>query len=480
MEIDSYIVVLKTGMKVKSVSQHDFTIQRLETLADKHNAALLKSYTYALEGGLYKMSGAQAEKMALDPSVAYVEKDQVVKVGSVQNNATWGLDRLDQSALPLDGMFDSGTVDGSGVNAYIIDTGVNISHSEFQGRAESGYDFVDKDSDADDCNGHGTHVAGTIGGKTYGVAKNAKLHAVRVLNCEGSGTYGGVIEGIDWVAKNHVSPAVANMSLGGPVSQAVDDAIANAVKAGVVMVLAAGNENQNACKVSPARTPVAITVGATEKTDRRASYSNFGNCVDIFAPGSDITSAWYTSTTATKTISGTSMAAPHVAGVVALYLEAHPEATPAAVATALTEGALKDKVVSPGTGSPNLLANIDFIVGDDSGGGGGGGGEEPPALPVLESDVPVLVSGERAEMLYYSFKVTSGMSRAVVSLSGGTGDADLYVRNGAKPELNSYTCRPYRTGNNETCDMAVSSGTYYVMVRGYSRFNKVSLKASLK
>lgn len=247
----------------------------------------------------------------------------MVEAAGDQGGATWGLDRIDQRDLPLNSNYHY-DYDGSGVTAFVIDTGVRNTHNEFGGRASSGYDFIDNDNDSSDCNGHGTHVAGTIGGSTYGVAKNVNIVGVRVLNCSGSGTNSGVISGINWVKNNAQGPSVANMSLGGGASQALDDAVNAAVAAGISFVVAAGNDNSNACNYSPARAANAVTVGSTTSTDSRSSFSNYGTCLDIYAPGSSITSAWYNSNSATNTISGTSMASPHVAGVAALYLAENP------------------------------------------------------------------------------------------------------------------------------------------------------------
>lgn len=277
---------------------------------------------------------------------------------TVQTNPTWGLDRIDQRALPLNAAYNY-LPTGAGVNVYVIDTGINIAHTQFGGRASDGYDVVDGALPAADCNGHGTHVASTIGGNTYGVAKGVQLIGVRVLNCAGSGTYSGVIAGIDWVTRQKraypTKAMVANMSLGGGRTSAVDNAVSNSINAGVVYVVAAGNSSANACNYSPAATPNAITVGATTNTDGRASFSNFGACVDIFAPGQTITSAWHTSNTATNTISGTSMAAPHVAGVVALYLQTQPTASPATITNQLRARATANVVTNSGAGSPNFL-----------------------------------------------------------------------------------------------------------------------------
>jgi subtilisin family serine protease len=310
-------------------------------------------YTAALTGFAAELNAGQLNALQHNPNVDYIEQDARVQATTTQSNATWGLDRIDQRALPLNGTYTY-TPTGAGVNVYIIDTGIRFSHSEFGGRAVSGYDAVDGGT-ADDCNGHGTHVAGTVGGATYGVAKGARLYGVRVLDCAGSGTNAGVIAGMDWVAQNRVTPAAANMSLGGGASQAIDDAIQRMVNAGVTVAVAAGNENQDACNTSPARAASAITVGATTNTDARASFSNYGSCLDVFAPGNNITSSWYTGDAATNTISGTSMASPHVAGVAALYLQGNPSASPATVASAIVSTATSNKVTSAGTGSPNKL-----------------------------------------------------------------------------------------------------------------------------
>jgi subtilisin family serine protease len=291
--------------------------------------------------------------------VASVEQNQTVHLtDTTQSSAPWGLDRIDQAALPLSGTYTYPDTAGSGVTAYVIDTGVRITHSQISGRASYGYDAVDGDSTAQDGNGHGTHVATTIAGSTYGVAKKAKIVAVRVLDNAGSGTTAGVIAGIDWVTNNHSGPSVANMSLGGGASTSLDTAVSNSIASGVTYAIAAGNSSANASSYSPARVAAAITVGATTSTDAKASYSNYGSVLDLFAPGSSITAGWNTSDTATNTISGTSMATPHVAGAAAVYLAGHTSATPAQVATALVNGATTGKVTSPGTGSPNRLLKI--------------------------------------------------------------------------------------------------------------------------
>ncbi|MDN3241112.1 S8 family peptidase [Glycomyces tritici] len=333
----------------------------LDALADDLGVTVDVEDTLGIvDGYVAQMSEAEALELAADDAVAYVEQNQWAHASEVQADPpSWGLDRVDQDALPLDQSYEY-TQSGTGVEAFVLDTGVNLEHQEFEGRIGDGYDFIDDDADPADCHGHGTHVAGTIGGSTYGLAKDVTIRPVRVLDCQGSGSYAAIIGGIDWVAANAGESAVANMSLGGSFSQALNDSIAAAVESGVTFAIAAGNEGQDACGVSPGSEPSAITVGATDEDDAAASFSNFGECVDILAPGVGITSAWIDGADAEKTISGTSMATPHVAGVAALFLESNPGATPDEVATALTGGALPDVVTEP-NGSPNLLLNTAFL-----------------------------------------------------------------------------------------------------------------------
>ena len=313
------------------------------------------TYTRALKGFAASLPDAAVARLRSNPAVAFVEQDQTVSLQLQQEaQATWGLDRIDQVDLPLDTLYSYGAT-GLNVTAFIIDTGIRADHVEFTGRVLAGYTAIGDGRGTSDCNGHGTHVSGTVGGTAWGVAKQVALVPVRVLDCRGSGSFSGVIAGVDWVAANPRRPAVANMSLGGGLSSSVNAAVAGAVASGVTMVVAAGNSNADACLSSPASEPSALTVGATTSTDTRASYSNYGYCLDLFAPGSSITSAWYTSSTATNTISGTSMASPHVAGAAALVLQSNPDASPAAVGSFLTGHATKNHVSSPGTGSPNLL-----------------------------------------------------------------------------------------------------------------------------
>ncbi|MDT7687616.1 MAG: hypothetical protein QOJ70_1065 [Acidobacteriota bacterium] len=326
--------------------------QAADVLAAAYGGHINRVYKNALNGYAAEMTEDEALALSDDPRVQFVEEDAIVTADTTQSGATWGLDRIDQRALPLSGTYTYNWT-GSGVRAYIIDTGIRTTHTQFGGRASAVFDAFG--GNGQDCNGHGTHVAGTVGGSTYGVAKSVMLRAVRVLDCSGSGSTSGVISGVDWVTANHISPAVANMSLGGGASSALDTAVNNSINSGVTYSIAAGNSNVDACTSSPARVAAAITVGSTTSTDARSSFSNFGTCVDIFAPGSSITSAWDTSDTATNTISGTSMATPHVTGATALYLQAFPGSSPATIRNALVNNSTTGRITNVGTGSPNRL-----------------------------------------------------------------------------------------------------------------------------
>jgi PKD repeat protein len=360
-----YLVVLEPSAGNPAVAAPE--------LAAQYGGVVDRTYSAALQGFSVRMSEAGARALSRNPNVSWVEEDGVVRAIATQSNATWGLDRVDQRALPLDSSYTYNQT-GSGVRAYIIDTGIRFSHNDFGGRAVTGFDAIDGGS-ADDCNGHGTHVAGTVGGTTWGVAKGATLIGVRVLDCNGSGTTSGVIAGVDWVTANHVKPAVANMSLGGGASSTLDAAVQNSINAGISYVIAAGNgdfigRQQDACNSSPARVADAITISATNSSDQKASWANYGNCVDLFAPGVSITSAWYNSNTATNTISGTSMAAPHVAGAAALYLQTNSGASPQAVRDAIYNASTKNIVTSSSTTNNHLLYTLAW--------GGGGSTNNPP------------------------------------------------------------------------------------------------------
>lgn len=351
----SYIVVLKdsaVGGKAGSGTAAAAVRTRSGALARSYGGSVKQTFGAALNGFEATLSAPAAKRLAANRDVKYVEQNQRVSLLTTQPNATWGLDRIDQRNRPLSTTYTYSQT-ASNVTAYIIDTGIKYTHSDFGGRASFGYDAVG--SGGVDCNGHGTHVAGTVGGTTYGVAKQVRLVGVRVLNCSGSGTTAGVVAGVNWVTQNAHKPAVANMSLGGGASTALDNAVAGSISSGVTYALAAGNSNATACSTSPARVASAVTVGATTNTDGRASYSNYGTCLDIFAPGSNITSDWYSSDSATNTISGTSMASPHVAGAAALVLSANPGYNPTQVRDTLVANATPNVVTNPGSGSPNRL-----------------------------------------------------------------------------------------------------------------------------
>ncbi len=347
-------------------------------MAAEYGGEVIYTYDAALFGFAATFSADSAAALQANPAVDYIEPDRVVQIDQdsvdvAQTGAPWGLDRIDQASLPLNSTYNY-NVTGNGVHAYIIDTGVRTTHNEFAGRIGNTYSAIA--GGVEDCNGHGTHVAGTLGGTTYGVAKQVTIHPVRVLACNGSGSISGVIAGIDWVTADHIKPAVANMSLGGGASASLDNAVAKSIAAGVTYAVAAGNSNTNACNASPARLSTALTVAASTSTDSRASFSNYGSCVDLFAPGQSILSAYYTSNTAVATLSGTSMAAPHVAGVAALYLQTVPQASPADVAGALLGGAGLGHIVTTSlAGSPNRLLYMLFT------GSGGGETTTPTATP---------------------------------------------------------------------------------------------------
>jgi subtilisin family serine protease len=348
---NSYIVVLDDSV-VGEKGMFSIAPYIAAELATNHKGKLKHVYQNAINGFAVEMTPEEAEALSQDFRVAYVEEDSVVTADVTQSNPPWGLDRIDQRNRPLSATYTYNFT-GAGVRAYVIDTGIRTTHTQFGGRASNVFDAFG--GSGADCNGHGTHVAGTIGGSTYGVAKSSMPRGVRVLDCNGSGSNSGVIAGVDWVRLNGIQPAVANMSLGGGISSALDTAVNNLHNANITIAVAAGNSNANACNSSPARAANAITVGSTTTTDARSSFSNFGTCLDLFAPGSGILSSWFSSDTATATLSGTSMASPHVAGVAALYKQANPSASSTTIRNAIVNNATTNIVTNPGTGSPNRL-----------------------------------------------------------------------------------------------------------------------------
>ncbi|HIW61771.1 MAG TPA: S8 family serine peptidase [Candidatus Stackebrandtia excrementipullorum] len=438
----SYIVALNDGVSIASV----------DSLAASYDGTVEREFA-SINGFSTSMSEADAKRLAADPAVEYVAQNGVVTLAGVQNDPTWGLDRIDQRDLPLDSSYTYPDSAGEGVTAYIIDTGADMDHPDFGNRMTSGRDTVDNDDDAEDCQGHGTHVAGTVGGTEYGVAKNADLVAVRVLNCSGSGTYDGVIAGIDWVTANAQLPAVANMSLGGGFSQAVNDAVEASIASGVTYSLAAGNDyGADACNGSPASTEPALTVGATDSGDSRASFSNIGPCVDVFAPGVNVTSAWLNG--GTNTISGTSMAAPHVAGVAALHLGEFPNATPAQVGDAITSNATEGAVGNPGTGSPNLLLYMGYL--NDGNGGGDdfsvtldpASGSVEPGDSVTTTVQTATTSGDAQTVTLVADGAPSGVLATIDPGSVTTGDsAELTIEADSDAAPGTYTITVTATGS---------------------------------
>ncbi|MEU7073372.1 S8 family serine peptidase [Streptomyces narbonensis] len=439
---DSYIVTLNTSIGRGEVERH------ARDLTAGHGGTLGHVYTDALRGFSIRLPEAAAKRLAGNPAVARVEVDGIATVSETQTNPTWGLDRVDQRDLPLDKKYTyPGTA--SNVTAYVVDTGIRLTHQDFGGRAVSGYDFVDNDSNASDCQGHGTHVAGTVGGSTYGVAKGAKLVAVRVLDCAGSAPWSTVISGVDWVTRNAVRPAVANASIGGGKSQSLEDAVANSVASGVTWAVAAGNNNRDACSESPAATPAAITVGATDSNDARASFSNYGTCLDVFAPGVSITSASHTSDTGTAVMSGTSMASPHVAGAAALALAANPSWSPGQVRDKLVADATANKVTDARTGSPNKLLYIN-----------NGGTTPPPSGPKFENTADYQISDKSTVNSPVTVSGVSGNAPTALAVNVDirhTYRGDLRVELVA-PDGSAYRLKDYNS--NDDADNV--QGTYTV------------------
>jgi subtilisin family serine protease len=387
---DRYVVVFKN-----SVGDAPGLARQL---AAAHGGNVHHTYQHAIKGFAATLPAAAVNALRNNPNVAYIEQDQpVYLMQTTQPYATWGIDRVDQRDLPLSGSYTYNST-GAGVTAYIIDTGIETSHWEFGGRASVGADYVGDGYNGQDCNGHGTHVAGTLGGANYGVAKSAGLVSVRVFGCSGGSQWSTIIAAIDWVRYYHVKPAVVNMSLSGGAMQSVDDATQNLINAGVTVAVAAGNNGQNACNYSPARASAALTVGASNSSDAQAWFSNWGSCVDLYAPGEQVTSAWLYG--GTNTINGTSMATPHVAGAAALYLQGNPTASPATVGSAIVSNASQYKLYSLGAGSPNLLL---YTL---------SGGTPPPPPP--PPSMTASISGDS-----YLYGISTGYWNA--SVSGGNG-----------------------------------------------------------
>ena len=360
--INSATAATSTTADFIIIFEDDVTRTALNKIIQDAGGQLIRTYTYVFNGALANGPTTKMLALAKNANVISVEENLAVDITAIQNSAPWGLDRIDQQSLPLNSTYDDGNFQGANTNSYVVDTGIDSTNTDFEGRFLSGYTAISDGRGTGDCNGHGTHVAGIIGSKTFGVAKQTKLIPVRVLDCSGSGYNSYVIAGLNWIAARYRAGdlSVVNMSLGGAASSTLDEAVANLIAKGIPVVVAAGNDNLDACDYSPARAPDAITVGATTTDDSRASYSNFGSCVDIFAPGSGIPSTWLGTNTYTY-LNGTSMAAPNVAGVIARFIGQYPGLTPAQITKSIKTSSTKNLVTSAGTGSPNQLVYLSVV-----------------------------------------------------------------------------------------------------------------------
>jgi len=486
---DSYIVIFNNDGTDPG--------QRATDLARTHGGKAKRVYSHALRGAHFEMSEGQAQGMANNPHVALVVQDSLAYIVGDQSNPTWGIDRIDERDLPDDNNYHW-DYDGTGVRAYILDTGIRTTHNNFGGRASWATDCTGEGTY--DGHGHGTHVAGTVGSTTYGVAKNVSLYAVKICTSGGSCPGSAILCGIDYVTQqkqnNPSIPMVANMSVGGSYDSTENTAVNNSVNAGVFYAVAAGNDNANACNYSPASAANAYTIGSTTSSDYRSSFSNYGTCLDIFAPGSSILSTYNSSDTSTTTMSGTSMASPHACGAGALVFDEHPTWTPFQVMNELDARATTGRLYSIGTGSPNMLLytladsgcvptedpEVSCSDGLDNDCDGYIDGADPDCGSgnELQNGVPVTgLSASTGASLNYTMDVPAGATNLVFTTTGSDPDADLYVKFGSAPTRSSYDCRSWSSSSNETCNIGTAqAGTYYVMVYAYSSFTGLTLQGS--
>lgn len=502
-----YIVAFTSTNTIMSTNQKLSTQYSVQSMAyqmeSQYGAKMIQSFN-SVNSALMQMTPKQMKKLRKDPRVQAVEKNITISVTPIRSSSNqtvtdWGLDRVDQHQLPLNNTYQF-NFSGDGINAYVVDTGIDITNTDFKGRAHHAFNSIDNSSDSSDCNGHGTHVAGLIGSDTHGVAKGVTLHGVKVLTCNGSGTLSSVVSGIDWVIANAVHPAVANFSLGSGSSQILDLAIERLIDSGVNVAIAAGNSRADACGYSP-KSPRAITVGSTMANDQRSSFSNFGSCVDIFAPGSNRLSTWL-GTSANRSLSGTSMAAPTVAGAMALILEQYPTYSTGEVKSRLLARSTKDELSNLGANSPNQLVftlpsaeedqNNDDK--DDNDNDNNDNGENDGNIPddgdnitpapcteenCLKKDEPITVSGSHHSIKHFLINIPKDTNRIIIETTGGNGDVDLYARFGLQANINRYDCRPFKNGNNEKCVINnPEAGKWFVMLYGFRDYNNVSLKVS--
>lgn len=456
---DRYIVQLNDGTTQVSTTS-------AQKLAGKYGGQARHTYNRALRGFSAQMSESEAAKLAADPTVKLVAPVQIGSSSATQTDPPWGLDRIDQKALPLDKKYTYGST-ASNVTAYIVDSGIRMSHQDFGGRAKSGYDFVDNDSNASDCLGHGTHVAGTVGGSTYGVAKGVKLVSVRILDCNDSSSTEQALNGIEWVTKNAVKPAVANMSLQfGSNDTVVEGALKKSIASGVTWSLSANNFGSDACQSSPAKLPEAITVGNTDNSDKRNSNSNYGSCLDIWAPGTNIVSASHQNDTGTRTMTGTSMAAPHVAGAAALYLADHPSATPQQTRDALVAQASTVTIGDAKAGSPNKLLNTNSGTTDP----------DPTSCPAVTSTTRVNIADNAPAVT--SPLTISGCSGQASSTTTVTVDITHTFRGDVVLDLVAPDGSTYRLKNSSASDSADNIlATYTINASSEARNGTWKLRA---